>query len=82
MSNKTSSTAASCFCVGKMQGCTCGGSCRCACTCSKDKLNNTFELGWMDVVDPNEGQVIHKTKGGKGAVGQAIAKSKTPPNCS
>ena len=36
-----------CFCVGKVAGCTCGGSCRCACKCSPTKLDtfesNTFE---------------------------------------
>ena len=46
---------------------------------------------WLDVVDNpdliSEGgqQEIHKTKGGKGSVGQAIAKDKLrklPPNCS
>ena len=83
MSNTASTANATCFCVGKMPGCTCGGRCRCACTCSIDKLDNTFEtMGWMTEADPNEGQEIHKTKGGKGVVGQAIAKSKQPPNCS
>jgi len=81
----SSTSQASCFCMGKAPGCTCGGRCRCACTCSIDKPKNTFELDWMTVVDPNEGQEIHRTKGGKGAVGQAIAKDKLrklPPNCS
>lgn len=81
----SNTTQAACFCMGKMPGCTCGGRCRCACTCSIDKLKNTFELDWMTEVDPNEGQEIHRTKGGKGAVGQAIAKDKLrklPPNCS
>ena len=86
MSNKN----ASCFCVGKVAGCTCGGRCRCACTCWKDKEVTTF-ADWLDVVDNpdliSEGgqQEIHKTKSGKGAVGQAIAKDKLrklPPNCS
>ena len=81
-----SSTAqASCFCMGKAPGCTCDGRCRCACTCLKDKQDNTFELDWMTEADPYEGQAVHKTKKGKGAVGQAIAKDKLrklPPNCS
>ena len=79
-----SNTTANCFCVGKQAGCTCGGSCRCACTCGPiDKPFDT--MGWMYEVDPNEGQEIHKTRKGKGAVGQAIAKDKKrklPPNCS
>jgi len=39
-------------------------------------------LDWMTEVDPYEGQAVHRTRSGKGAVGQAIAKSKLPPNCS
>ena len=37
-----------CFCVGKQAGCTCGGACRCACTCSpiKDKDFSEFS-DWM-----------------------------------
>ena len=23
-----------CFCIGKLKGCTCGGRCACACTCA------------------------------------------------
>ena len=80
---------AACFCVGKMPGCTCGGRCRCACTCLIDK--SIGEMGWMyeidnpDLISEGGQQEIHKTKGGKGAVGQAIAKDKLrklPPNCS
>lgn len=80
MSNLSSTANTTCFCVGKTPGCTCGGRCRCACTCWKD---NTFimELDWMtEIKDPDlvpEGQKeLHKTKGGKGAVGQAIARDK------
>lgn len=93
---------ASCFCVGKRPGCTCDGRCACACTCWKDKLDNTFDdkifddifkmdqMDWLEEIkDPDlvpEGQKeLHKTKGGKGVVGQAIAKDKKrkqPPNCS
>lgn len=90
MSNTISTANASCFCTGKVLGCTCGGRCRCACTCFIDK--SFGEMGWMTVIDNpdliSEGgqQEIHKTKGGKGAVGQAIAKDKKkrqpPPNCS
>lgn len=75
-----------CFCVGKMPGCTCGGSCRCACTCNIDKV--AFD-GWFDVVKSpdliSEGgkKEIHRTKRGKGAVGRALEKyKKLPPNCS
>jgi hypothetical protein len=79
-------TQAACFCMGKAPDCTCGGACRCACTCWKDKVEETtFKLDWMTEVDPNEGQEMHKTRGGKGIVGQAIArdkKHKLPPNCS
>ena len=81
---------ASCFCIGKRKGCTCNGRCACACTCSLDKFEPFAELDWMtEIKDPDlvpEGQKeLHKTKGGKGAVGQAIAKDKLrklPPNCS
>ncbi len=76
---------AACFCIGKLPGCTCNGRCACACTCSLEKSDKIFELDWMTEVDPNEGQEIHKTRGGKGVVGQAIArdkKHKQPPNCS
>ena len=39
--------------------------------------------GWIEVVDDKyEGQAVHRTRSGKGAVGQAIAKHKKPPNCS
>ena len=90
MSSTTGTASASCFCVGKAPDCTCGGRCRCACTCWKDKIETTFEMDWMtEIKDPDlvpEGQKErHKTRGGKGAVGQAIAKDKkrrTPPNCS
>ena len=84
----SSTTQASCFCMGKAPNCTCNGRCRCACTCTKDKADNTYEAtmgDWFDVVDPNEGQEIHRTRKGKGVVGQAIAKDKKrklPPNCS
>ena len=80
-----------CFCVGKTPGCTCGGACRCACTCWKDKSEPLTFADWMGTIDNpeliSEGgqQEIHKTKAGKGAVGQAIAKDKLrklPPNCS
>jgi hypothetical protein len=81
-----SNTTANCFCVGKVAGCTCGGRCRCACTCLKEEFDKDnvyeFNMDWLDEADPNEGQEIHRTKGGKGAVGQAIAKSKRLPNCS
>ena len=83
---------AACFCVGKMPGCTCGGRCRCACTCTGiNKLEPTSFVEWMyqidnpDLISEGGQQEIHKTKGGKGAVGQAIAKDKLrklPPNCS
>ena len=79
-------TQAACFCVGKLPACTCDGRCACACTCKLEKFEQTtFELDWMTEVDPNEGQETHKTRGGKGIVGQAIArdkKYKLPPNCS
>lgn len=35
--------------------------------------------GWLTEADPYEGQVVHRTRKGKGAVGQAIDKHK---NCS
>ena len=97
---------ASCFCMGKAPGCTCGGRCRCACTCGvidkedyeefsdwiqsvrdKEDLEEKFTAtqDWMVVVEDDEGQVKHRTRGGKGVVGQAIAKDKhkrRPPNCS
>ncbi len=38
--------------------------------------------GWMEVVDEDEGKVKHRTRSGKGLVGQAIARHKLPPNCS
>ena len=40
--------------------------------------------GWMETVDKEEfeGKAIHRTRKGKGVVGQAIAKHKQPPNCS
>ena len=88
---KMSNTAqAACFCTGKRSGCTCDGSCACACTCWKDKIETTFELDWMtEIKNPDlvpEGQKeLHKTRGGKGAVSQAIARDKLrklPPNCS
>jgi len=44
-----------------------------------------YQIGWMVEADPFEGQAVHRTKDGKGAVGQAIAKDKLrklPPNCS
>ena len=79
-----------CFCVGKLPGCTCGGRCRCACTCNiTNQVPPSFD--WITVVENpeliSEGgqQEIHRTKRGKGAVGRAIAKdklSKLPPNCS
>ena len=71
-----------CFCVGKLPGCECGGRCRCACTCPKDKFEPTTFTDWMTVVENpdliSEGgtQEIHRTKRGKGVVGQAIEKSK------
>ena len=34
------------------------------------------QTGWMVEVDPNEGQAIHRTRKGKGAVGQAIQRHK------
>lgn len=82
---------ASCFCTGKAPDCTCDGRCRCACTCSIDKLEPPSFTDWMTTIDNpdliSEGgqQEIHKTKAGKGAVAQAIAKDKLrklPPNCS
>lgn len=89
MNKLTGTASASCFCVGKQAGCTCGGACRCACTCRKDKQEITTFQDWMTSIDNpdliSEGgqQEIHKTKGGKGAVGQAIARSKSMlPNCS
>ena len=86
----SNTTQAACFCVGKLPGCTCDGRCACACTCRLEKLDKIFELDWMtEIKDPGlvpEGQKeLHKTRGGKGAVGQAIArdkKHKLPPNCS
>ncbi len=91
MSNTASTANATCFCVGKAPDCTCGGRCRCACTCWKDKKEITTFQDWMyqidnpDLISEGGQQEIHKTKGGKGAVGQAIAKDKLrklPPNCS
>ena len=43
---------------------------------------DTESLDWMTEVDPYEGQAVHRTRSGKGAVGQAIARHKLPPNCS
>ncbi len=79
-----------CFCTGKRKGCTCNGRCACACTCSIDMLEPFGDLNWIEEIkDPGlipEGQKeLHRTKGGKGVVGQAIAKDKLrklPPNCS
>ncbi len=84
---------ASCNCVGKLPGCTCDGKCACACTCKKTYFTDDdgkdhplfVEWDWMTEVDPNEGQEMHKTRGGKGIVAQAIARGKSrklPPNCS
>jgi hypothetical protein len=36
----------SCFCIGKLKGCTCDGRCACACTCAskyKSFDEKTFE---------------------------------------
>ena len=86
---KMSNTATACFCVGKAPNCTCDGKCRCACTCNK--LEPASFTDWMTTIDNSdlisEGgqQEIHKTKAGKGAVAQAIARDKLrklPPNCS
>ena len=71
-------TQVSCFCMGKAPGCTCGGRCRCFCTCWKDKLENTFGLDWMPVIENPD--LISED-----VVGQVIAKNKKyrqPPNCS
>lgn len=85
MSSISKQSKAACFCVGKTPGCTCDGSCRCACICNIDKLEPVCYAGLMTEVDPNEGQEIHKTRGGEGTVGQAIIRDKLrklPPNCS
>ncbi len=82
---------ASCNCLGKLKGCTCDGRCACACTCKKTYFTDDdgkdhplfAESGWMIEADPYEGQAAHRTKGGKGVIGQALAKyKKLPPNCS
>ena len=38
--------------------------------------------GGIVEADTNEGKAVHRTRSGKGAVGQAIARHKQPPNCS
>lgn len=54
MSNKTHN----CFCVGKQPGCTCGGQCRCACTCGHitDKDFSEFS-DWIYKVREEEDKV-------------------------
>ena len=46
------------------------------------RIETKETMGWMTEADPYEGQAVHRTRSGKGAVGQAIAKHKRPPNCS
>jgi len=41
-----------CFCVGKMPGCTCGGRCRCACTCI-DKYKEFEVTTFEKVIEDN-----------------------------
>jgi len=51
MSNTTQAT---CFCTGKVKGCTCGGRCRCACTCMiTDKDFQEFS-NWCDLIRKKE----------------------------
>lgn len=90
--------ATCCNCLGKLKGCTCDGQCACFCTCKKTYFTDDngkdhplfVEQDWMYVIEnpdliPEGQKELHRTKGGRGAVGQAIARDKLrklPPNCS
>ena len=46
---------AACFCMGKAPGCTCGGRCRCACTCGAiDKQDYEEFSAWVQSVRDKE----------------------------
>ena len=64
---------AACFCMGKAPECTCGGRCRCACTCAIDKMKIfepiVFETTFEDFIEDID--TTDKRK-----------KLNLPPNCS
>lgn len=65
MSNTTQAT---CFCMGKAANCTCGGRCRCACTCGPTDKDLQEFSNWVDLLREKE-DLEEKF-------------SKLPPNCS
>lgn len=52
---KPSTQTRACFCVGKVLGCTCGGRCRCDCSCTEAQIKDDHSAhSWSEVVKDSE----------------------------
>lgn len=65
----SNTTQAACFCVGKISGCTCGGRCRCECTCQITEKDFQEFSAWCDLIRKKEDL-------------EEKFESTQPPNCS